>query len=57
MARKDYIVIAATLRSGYANNLYKSTRSYVAACEMFCDKLQADNSRFDRARFLGACGI
>ena len=56
MTRKDYQLIANVfndlaqvieLKGTVAENLIK----------MLADDLQADNPRFDRARFLAACGV
>lgn len=55
MTRKDYILIAAALKQAYdhmpdscVHNMYVD---YIA------DALAQDNPRFDRARFLAACGV
>ena len=67
MSRKDYVVIAAGFKSlveasgshPLANspqpNLYLT--GVVAAIEKFADVASDENPRFDRARFIGACGL
>lgn len=65
MMRKDYIAIAATLShtkpiaSDYTDSgLYGCVhaRWHFIAVKM-SDMLANDNPRFDRARFLAACGV
>ena len=65
MTKKDYVLIAAAIRAAQAkiedceppqahNDLLDGvayTRDYL------CDMLAQDNPRFDRARFLAACGV
>ena len=63
MTRKDYIALARALTAARANNrtgdanraLYNNGIDNAAAC--IADALAADNPRFDRARFLAACGV
>jgi hypothetical protein len=54
MTRKDYVVIAEVIK-----NLDEVLDSY--ALEVLADNmaeaLESDNPRFDRARFLVACGV
>jgi len=59
MTKKDYIKIAAVLkaesiRHGIALNKYSAVRDMAIE---FCTMLAQDNPRFDRARFLSACGF
>ena len=63
MTRKDYELIAAALA---ATNQHKATDDdyregwFAAASSVahrLADSLASDNPRFDRARFLAACGI
>ncbi len=65
MTRKDYVAIAATLSqtkpiaSDYTDSsLYGivHARWHFVAVKM-ADMLAHDNPRFDRARFLAACGV
>lgn len=56
MTRKDYKLIAKAF-----NDMSKVVRLEdtvaLQIIEMLADDLQADNPRFDRARFLEACGV
>jgi len=51
MTRKDYIMIAEVFAHSAGDDLAKFLASNLA------DKLAEDNPRFDRARFLEACGV
>jgi hypothetical protein len=58
MTRKDFEMISSTLKSltrgrpdGWAQNGWRET------CLTFSDALASTNPRFDRARFLAACGM
>ncbi|MBA3403708.1 MAG: hypothetical protein H0U13_03325 [Gemmatimonadaceae bacterium] len=58
MTRKDYVAIAAALAEAYgfysdANHMHHQDGTAYSAV-LIADALQADNSRFDRARFLKA---
>jgi len=63
MTRKDYIAIAEVIRqAGPASGMptdwktgCNSAREYIARNLAY--SLAADNPRFDRARFLKACGV
>lgn len=63
MTKKDYIVIAAVIRDGALINLEtlrdvevnSLTRLQIA--RTMANMLARDNSRFDRDRFLAACGV
>ena len=65
MTRKDYIVIAAALRAARPHWTTDAGREFEAAplqthrlsCECVADALGQDNARFDRSRFLVACGV
>ena len=54
MTRKDYVVIAEVIK-----NLDECIDSYglEVLADNMADALESDNPRFDRARFLAACGI
>ena len=56
MTRKDYVIIAEVF-ANFANvcNLEETIGADIA--RNLADALQADNARFDRARFLDACGV
>lgn len=60
MTKKDYVLIARTLNDnrplhGKPNNPDLFLYNRLAAD--FADALAAQNPRFDRARFLTACGV
>lgn len=62
MTKKDYIKIAAVFSQyrDHAGNWPQSPWRHTAAQELssrFADMLAQDNPRFDRARFLAACGL
>ena len=52
MTKKDYIAIARVIED---INSRKATGYRIA--EIFADMLYRDNDRFDRDRFLLACGV
>lgn len=56
MTKKDYIVIARIIADmpSHAPTLRAQKASTAAS---FADALAADNPRFDRVRFLAACGV
>ena len=53
MTKKDFILIAATLKSlkPDADGNWNST------CRAFADMCASQNPRFDRQKFLDACGV
>ena len=63
MTRKDYIAIAAAIADGALINcatqtelaMNNATRCKIAG--QLADLMARDNPRFDRARFLKACGV
>jgi hypothetical protein len=62
MTRKDYILIAAALSAALvkcADNLEGNREAVgVYRCALsLAEALERDNARFDRARFLKACGV
>ena len=54
MTRKDYVLIAKLLKNANEDNY---DNALVPLIKWFADDLQADNPRFDRDRFLTACGV
>ena len=65
MTRKDYILIAAALRNAHDAIRQKEPAEchddmldgIGYAADYLVDALANDNPRFDRARFLAACGV
>lgn len=68
MTRKDYELIAATMldarpspyasdAKGYAVRYAARLSQYRIDCETLADALATDNARFDRDKFLAACGV
>jgi hypothetical protein len=59
MTRKDYVLIADTLANLMSdfNNGGEDSVSLSLVAQELADALQADNPRFNRARFLDACGV
>ena len=58
MTKKDYVLIArAFVLAAEANDStgYRLARYDVA--RILCESLAMDNPKFDRARFLAACGV
>lgn len=72
MTRKDYVMIAETIRElladierGAATAVCDRTRNIITgehlgvrhAALRLADQLHSENTRFDRARFIEACGL
>jgi hypothetical protein len=59
MTRKDYVLIAETFaKFQKIQNLDQTINwSQEDLARNLADTLQGDNPRFDRARFLDACGV
>lgn len=61
MTRKDYVLIAAALKRAQVAEVYEHDKNmragveYAARCVAIT--LAEDNPRFDRDRFLQACGV
>jgi hypothetical protein len=53
--RRHFEFIATTIAVELMHDLTKADRLRVAT--RFADSLQATNPNFNRARFLGACGV
>lgn len=61
MTKKDYVAIAQALRDAYGEDHaafpVSGEEMRQEAAGRLCEAFAADNPRFDRARFLAACGI
>ena len=59
MTRKDYEAIAAAIKEVVdSNRWFKGNLGGIqATAKAMADVMAADNPRFDRARFLKACGV
>ena len=59
MTRKDYVLIADTLANLMSdfNNGGEDSVSLSLVAEELATALETDNPRFDRHRFLVACGV
>jgi hypothetical protein len=57
MTRKDYILIAAAIKGARAQFPKQTLHGSRLVAEYIADALAHDNPRFDRARFLTACGV
>lgn len=55
MTKKDYIAIANAFAA--LNKITKGKAIHEQYCIALANVLQADNPRFDRERFLEACGV
>lgn len=60
MTRKDFVLLAQALKnSAPGAGILDSARhlQYARTCAFVADILATTNPRFDRARFLTACGV
>lgn len=63
MTRKDYVLIAQALKahapevSAYTQYADGFNTAHAKIAAKLADSLARDNPRFDRARFLEACGV
>lgn len=57
MTKKDYELIANTLLTCRDNAQGINTVTYQKICESFSYRLRDENPKFDRTKFLTACGI
>ena len=61
MTRKDYVLIAQAIKNQIEMSIKFEEEESQAGAENIArdlaDALQADNTRFNRARFLDACGV
>jgi hypothetical protein len=57
MTRKDYILIAAAIKYVRDNSGNACERTAALVAVELAMQLATDNPRFDRERFLKACGV
>lgn len=60
MTRKDYVLIAEALRITNGSIKvapYDAETALGLVAEVIADRLENENPRFDRERFLTACGV
>jgi hypothetical protein len=60
MTRKDYVLIAEILKASNENwegFAPEGCEAVVGLARSLAFRFQMDNPRFDRARFLDACGV
>lgn len=62
MTKKDFELIAAVLKAARINYHYREvmdilTEHHNRMCTEIADALATTHPRFDRARFLAACGV
>lgn len=55
MTRKDYILIAKAIKDASSAPGFAARNSFVT--HALADALAKDNPRFDRDRFMKACGV
>ena len=57
MTRKDYIATADILETLVATTEGDALSAVLDAVDEFANMFKSDNERFDRTRFLNACGV
>ena len=57
MTRKDYIATAEILDVLVSTATEESLPNILDAVDEFAEMFKKDNERFDRTRFLNACGV
>lgn len=57
MTRKDYVATADILDTLVSTVSEESLPDVLDAVDAFADMFAKDNERFDRTRFLDACGV
>jgi hypothetical protein len=57
MTRRDYVLIAAALKAAQDDEVKAGHPVYDTATYKLADVLARENPRFDRERFLKACGV
>lgn len=57
MTRKDYVATAEILETLVATTEGDALNSVLDAVDEFAEMFKKDNDRFNRTRFLNACGV
>lgn len=57
MTRKDYVAIAAAIRKEVIYSGSETTTALKSVADSIADIMKRDNPRFDRSRFIDACGF
>lgn len=57
MTRKDYIAIAAAIKASQMPATNETEASLRELAIRLCSIMANDNPRFDRTKFLDACGV
>ena len=57
MTRKDYVAIASCIKFQYDGQTPAGRDALKLVARDIADEMARDNPRFDRARFLKACGL
>ncbi len=57
MTRKDYVMIAEIINRNSTSGNESTYIQFARMAEDLATELQNDNPRFDRDRFLTACGV
>jgi hypothetical protein len=57
MTRKDYVMIAEVINRNTGSLTESAFIDFARMAEDLATELQNDNPRFDRDRFLTACGV
>lgn len=57
MTRKDYVMIAEVINRNTVSLTESALIDFARMAEDLATELQNDNPRFDRDRFLTACGV
>jgi hypothetical protein len=58
MTKKHFIKIAAEFKNNYLNAASDEARAAIkSTVEGFCSVAISSNPRFDKSRFLAACGV
>jgi len=62
MTKRDYLVIARSIKNymsvhKYITSHYTVSGNITSFVHFLCDDLEADNPKFDREKFIKACGL